>query len=115
MTQTVVSDRTAKFALAIDRFALDLAQHWLAYVNLFIGILVVAPFLAPALMAIGCQQFRICDTGRCPVGIDYEFHQQDTVSIAMNLRNPYTSFRECPQSVHFSVFPGFFSFLAPVF
>ncbi len=22
-----------------------------------------------ALMAIGCQQFRICDTGRCPVGI----------------------------------------------
>jgi glutamate synthase domain-containing protein 2/rubredoxin len=22
-----------------------------------------------ALMAIGCQQFRICDTGRCPIGI----------------------------------------------
>ena len=22
-----------------------------------------------ALMAIGCQQYRICDTGRCPVGI----------------------------------------------
>ena len=53
MTQTVVSDRTAKFVLGIDRWALDLAQHWLAYVNLFIGILVIAPFLAPALMAIG--------------------------------------------------------------
>jgi glutamate synthase domain-containing protein 2 len=22
-----------------------------------------------ALIAIGCQQYRICDTGRCPVGI----------------------------------------------
>jgi len=22
-----------------------------------------------ALMAIGCQQYRICDSGRCPVGI----------------------------------------------
>jgi glutamate synthase domain-containing protein 2 len=22
-----------------------------------------------AMMAVGCQQYRICDTGRCPVGI----------------------------------------------
>ncbi len=22
-----------------------------------------------ALMAVGCQQYRICDTGRCPVGV----------------------------------------------
>ena len=53
MTQTVVSDRTAKFVLAIDRFALDLAQHWLAYVNLLLGIFVITPFLAPAFMAVG--------------------------------------------------------------
>ena len=53
MTQTVVSDRMAKFVLAIDRFALDLAHHWLAYVNLFLGIFVITPFLAPAFMAVG--------------------------------------------------------------
>ena len=29
----------------------------------------VVAIASAALMAIGCQQFRICDTGRCPVGI----------------------------------------------
>ncbi len=29
----------------------------------------VVAIATAALMAIGCQQFRICDTGRCPVGI----------------------------------------------
>ncbi|MDE3089005.1 MAG: DUF2085 domain-containing protein [Chloroflexota bacterium] len=53
MTQTVVSDRTAKLALTVDRFAFDLAQHWLLYVNVLLGISVLAPFAAPALMAIG--------------------------------------------------------------
>ncbi len=53
MTQTVVSDRTAKLALTVDRFAFDLAQHWLLYVNGLLGIFVLAPFAAPALMAIG--------------------------------------------------------------
>ncbi len=53
MTQTVVSDRTAKLALTVDRFAFDLAQHWLLYVNVLLGIFVLAPFAAPALMAIG--------------------------------------------------------------
>ena len=61
MTQTVVSDRTpksaggkaAKLALTVDRFALELARHWLLYVNVLLGIFVLAPFAAPALMAIG--------------------------------------------------------------
>jgi glutamate synthase domain-containing protein 2/rubredoxin len=29
----------------------------------------VVAIASAALMAIGCQQYRICDTGRCPVGI----------------------------------------------
>ncbi len=53
MAQTVVSDRTAKFALTVDRFALGLARHWLLYANVLLGIFVLAPFAAPALMAIG--------------------------------------------------------------
>ncbi len=53
MTQTVVSDRTAKFVLAIDCLALDIAQHWLLYVNVLLSIFVLLPFAAPALMALG--------------------------------------------------------------
>lgn len=56
MTQTVVSDRTAKFALTVDRFAIGLARHWLLYVNALLGGLVLAPFAAPALMAIGATE-----------------------------------------------------------
>ena len=53
MAQTVVSDRTARFVLAVDQFALGLARHWLLFVNVFFGVLVLAPFLAPLLMRIG--------------------------------------------------------------
>lgn len=53
MTQTVISDRTAKFVLTVDRFVFDLARHWLLVVNVILGVLVLAPFAAPALMAIG--------------------------------------------------------------
>lgn len=53
MTQTVVSDRTAKLVLTLDRFALNLARHWLLYVSVFFGVFVLAPFAAPALMALG--------------------------------------------------------------
>ncbi len=56
MTQTGVSDRTAKFVLAVDRFALGLARHWLLYVNVLFGVLVLAPFTAPVFMAIGATQ-----------------------------------------------------------
>ncbi len=53
MTQTVLSNRMAKIVLTVDRFALDIAQHWLAYVSFFLGLFVLAPFLAPMLMAMG--------------------------------------------------------------
>ncbi len=53
MTQTVVSDRMAKFVLTVDRFALGVARHWLLYVNVVVGAFVLLPFAAPALMALG--------------------------------------------------------------
>ncbi len=53
MTQAAVSDCTARFILSVDRFALNLGQHWLLYLNLGLGVLVLAPFVAPALMSIG--------------------------------------------------------------
>lgn len=56
MTQTVVSDRTAKLVLTVDRFALGLARHWLLYVNVMLGVFVLAPFAAPALMALGAAE-----------------------------------------------------------
>jgi len=69
---------------ALDRARKYLAGHGLADVSLIVtGGLRVSPDFAKALalgahavaigtaalMAIGCQQYRICDTGRCPVGI----------------------------------------------
>ena len=53
MTRSVVSDRTGKFVLGVDRFAFSVAWHWLLYVNIVLGVLVLAPFGAPALMAVG--------------------------------------------------------------
>ncbi len=53
MTPTALSNRTAKIVLAIDRLALDLAQHWLAYASFFLGLFVLTPFLAPILTAMG--------------------------------------------------------------
>jgi uncharacterized membrane protein len=53
MTEAVISDRVAKFVLTVDRLALDIAQHWLLYVNVLLGIFVLLPFAAPALMAVG--------------------------------------------------------------
>lgn len=47
------SPRMVRFILGVDRFALDLAQHWLVYFNFFFGILIITPFLAPPLMAMG--------------------------------------------------------------
>ena len=48
-----VSDRAARVILAIDRTVLNISRHWLLYTNLFLGVLVLAPFAAPVLMAIG--------------------------------------------------------------
>lgn len=65
MRQSVVSDRTARFVLHVDRFALDIARHWLLYVNVFLGVLVLAPFAAPALMVAGATT---------PANIIYTFY-----------------------------------------
>ncbi len=53
MAQAVVSDRTARFVLSVDRLVLNLARHWLLYVNVVLGALVLVPFIAPVLMAVG--------------------------------------------------------------
>ena len=53
MAQTAITERQAKFVLTIDRFALAVAQHWLAYMNVVFGAFVIAPIFAPAFMAIG--------------------------------------------------------------
>ena len=53
MAETAISDRQARFILTIDRVAFDIAQHWLAYVNFVFGVFVLAPFAAPAFMAVG--------------------------------------------------------------
>jgi uncharacterized membrane protein len=52
-----VSDRTARLVLTIDRLALNLARHWLLYVNVIFGVLVLTPFAAPLLMRIGATAF----------------------------------------------------------
>ncbi|MBI5034809.1 MAG: DUF2085 domain-containing protein [Chloroflexi bacterium] len=49
----IVSDRTAKLILTIDRFALGLVRHWLFFVNVIFGVFVLAPFAAPILMQVG--------------------------------------------------------------
>ena len=49
----IVSDRTAKLILTIDRFALNLARHWLLCVNVILGMLVLTPLAAPIFMRIG--------------------------------------------------------------
>lgn len=81
----VVKDATAVptiFALARARRFLD--RHDASGVSLVVtgGLRVSSDFVkalamgadavaiaSAALIAIGCQQYRICDTGRCPVGI----------------------------------------------
>ncbi|KAF0111995.1 MAG: hypothetical protein FD147_509 [Chloroflexi bacterium] len=45
-TQTIHIKKT-------DQFALWLSRHWLAVVNVFLGIFVILPFLAPVFMSIG--------------------------------------------------------------
>jgi len=51
-----------------------------------------------SLIAIGCQQYRICNTGRCPVGIttqDPEFRQRFNVEQSTKrFVNFYTATRE---------------------
>ncbi len=61
----IVGERTAKIILLVDRLALDVATHWLAYINIALGIFVITPFLAPAFMSIGWT---------CPADAIYLFY-----------------------------------------
>ncbi len=53
MAETTISGGTARFVLVVNRLAVDIAQHWLAYVNFVLGLFVITPFLAPVFMAAG--------------------------------------------------------------
>jgi hypothetical protein len=55
-TPTVAGDRTVRFVFTVDRFALNVARHWLLYASIVLGTLVLAPFAAPILMALGATE-----------------------------------------------------------
>lgn len=53
MQQTQVTGRTRHLIIAVDRFAVWFARHWLGiFIGLY-GIYVLMPFLAPVLMQLG--------------------------------------------------------------
>jgi uncharacterized membrane protein len=52
-TKPRVTGRAREAVIALDRRILWLARHWVLAFNLFVGVYVGLPFLAPALMAAG--------------------------------------------------------------
>ncbi|HSJ59189.1 MAG TPA: hypothetical protein VLC95_18530, partial [Anaerolineae bacterium] len=54
-TRQPVTGRTRDFVLFADRAIWRLAVHWLFLVNLFWGLYVGLPFLAPVLMNAGLE------------------------------------------------------------
>jgi uncharacterized membrane protein len=65
MQQTVMAGWTRRLVITVDRFAFRISGHWLALFVVAFGVLVLAPFLAPALMKAGA-------TG--PANIIYGFY-----------------------------------------
>lgn len=65
MQQTPVASGTLHLVIAVDQFAFWFTSHWLALFVAASGVLVLTPFLAPALMKIGA-------TG--PASIIYAFY-----------------------------------------
>lgn len=55
MAEVAISDPRQARAIRVNQYKLTLAQHWLAAVNVVLGVLVLAPFAAPVLMAIGAS------------------------------------------------------------
>ena len=62
MTQTLapertipVDDGTQRFVRAVNAFAPAVAHHWLTAVIIALGVFVLLPFIAPALLAIGVK------------------------------------------------------------
>lgn len=53
VSKTPASPQTRRFILAIDRFIIFIAQHWLAFAILFLGIFAGLPFLAPVFLRYG--------------------------------------------------------------
>ncbi len=53
MQQTPVAGRMRPLVIAVDRFAFWISSRWLALFVVASGVLVLTPFLAPALMKIG--------------------------------------------------------------
>ncbi len=105
--QPALSDRTVKIILVIDRLALDIAQHWLAYFNLIFGVFVIAPFLAPAFMAIGwtgpAQGIYLFYSLLChqlPERSFFLYGHKVSYSLAeLNRAYPYTDFSELRQII----------------
>ncbi len=55
MNQPQISPRTLAFIRGVDKFVVGLARHWLLYANLFLGVFIGLPILAPVLMAYGLE------------------------------------------------------------
>ncbi len=57
MAETVVTGRTRDAIIFIDRLMLALSRHWVLIASLVLGVWVLLPWLAPALMAVGLDGF----------------------------------------------------------
>ncbi len=55
MAAEAISDRAKRAFPSVGQYKLVFAQHWLAYVNMVLGALVLAPFAAPVFMAVGAE------------------------------------------------------------
>ncbi len=53
MAEAVITERPVRAERLFDWLALNVALHWLLYVNVGLGLLVLAPFAAPVFMALG--------------------------------------------------------------
>src|SRR5919199_593173 len=54
-TQTSVSPATRNLVRIIDTAVVKFARHWLLYVNIFLFVFMVLPFLAPVLLEYGYE------------------------------------------------------------
>jgi uncharacterized membrane protein len=55
MAQKAITGRTHDAVTFIDHLLLGLSRHWLLIINLILGLWVLLPWLAPALMATGLE------------------------------------------------------------
>jgi uncharacterized membrane protein len=55
-TRTPVEGQAQRAAGLIDRFAIWVARHWLAFFNVLVALFIALPFLAPVLMETGAKR-----------------------------------------------------------